>query len=580
MNNNFENRLRESLSEQSNSIEIEGAGASAAATRALARGHHMNAARGLASLVIVAGLGALAYRQFSGGSDNLISTELTATTTTTPDNSDNPDSTGPRVSAADLASSVVPGTDSYAGRFLTDDGQLIQVTTSPGVKWEDLGEGETVPYVVQVSDKNGLVATNELPAGISPSSFAYHDGVLYSVSTSPATVNDGLDVIVNTTSDNGSSWSSRTIVMPAIPNPEINSAWRNHSVAASDAGVLVSIQTSYFMDFTKVLPQYSYENGNFDIRQTETGVDVRDWTEYSRLSEEQSLRCQAIIDNVTDPSDELIAEMERCWADMEQLAEPDVIATFTWAELGVEPISPQTETLMYFTAGDEDFEKVSAPPGNGSPYVVASNNGFIAEIYSEGDYVEDAEYYEPRYFASGDGRSWTEVQSPPGTCGIRGSQSNLFITQDCETQSGGFVSADLGRSWLPLGPVPTAAPEGYASYVTLYAGDLGYVAFRNTEPDYALLEEELARADKQNLSPEEMERIERDFSENADRRFDVLFSSDGQSWETIELGLEVEGPDRWGNDALIGKNEIVLTIGSSDPVTGYTVQNIFLTATS
>lgn len=583
INDNFENRLRDGLAQQSDAIEIEGAGPSAAAARAASRNRQNSLGRAIAAVVIVAGLGAFAFAQFSGqGREDLIAAEE--------DDGDAPITTNPssdlEVAAAEFASGIVAGGGESFGAFLADEGQLIQITTKPGIAFEDYPP-EGPPYVVMVSDADGVIETNEFQSSVmSPLSAAYFDGVLFTVTTSPKSINGGSDVVVSASSDNGKSWTTSTIEMPPIPNPEFTSVWRDTRIAANAVGTLVSVQSNYWMDFVKLLPQYSYENGNYDIRQTETGVEVRDWTEYAARSEEQSLVCDQIFRGQQDPTDEQFEAMERCWQEMEQLPEPEPIDSYTWEELGVEPISRTGESATYFAADGKNFERVSSEQSNVSTSVVSTRSAFIAQIYPQylespiGESEEAEAYiyeeYVAQWIASTDGRTWDPVELPSEVCNVVGSPGDVFVAQICTESGGAYASTDNGNSWTLLADVPSEAADGLVSRANVYGGELGFVAFRTTEPDYEIIDAAFAEAQREGKTDEELAQLEEEFYNSSDQKFDVLFSEDGRSWSVLQLPAETEGQMTWGYNALVGSDQIVLTIGTSGD-DQYRTSHLFLT---
>lgn len=583
MNHELENRLRDGLAEQNNAIEIEGAGPTAAANRAVARAKQLGMARGMATIAVIACLGALAFTQFSDGNENFVATDKNEDDDSNVDILD-----GDRVNdvgGMDFTSSIIDGGDQSFGQFLSDEGQLVQITTQPGVKWEDMPpEGPT--YVVTVSTSDGVTESNPLPKGMSPTSASYYEGVLYTVTTSPKNVNNGNDVIVNTSTDKGKSWSSTSIDLGPVPNPELNNVWHDAQVTANEVGVLLSVRSNYWIDYAKLLPQYSYEEGNFEIRPTEAGLEVRDWTAQSELSEAQAIECDSIMEGVESPTEEQFAEMEKCWESMEQLPEPEVIDSFSWEELGIEPTPSNGEINMFFSPDGNNFEQVTPPSENSSNYVAVNDTGFLTQSYSNYGYEDcgygceptHGEFEEPSpiWYLSSDGRTWNEVAVPPNSCNVVGSQGNVFISQSCDQSGIVHVSSDNGTSWRQLAEVPTDAADDYMSYVSVYGGDLGFVAFRNTEPDYSLLDEAYADAEAEGRSDQEMADLERDFFENSDRSFDVLFSADGQSWTKLDLPGELSGKNVWADNALIGSQNIVLSLGTSDE-SSFRVQKLFLT---
>ncbi len=604
MNNEFENRLRDGLAEQSDAIEIEGAGPSAAAARAADRQRQTGLGRGLAAMVVVACLGALAFTQFSdNGTEDFIATEELEDESAEVTSGNG----AGEVAVADFESEVFDGGTGF-GAFLTDDGQLIQITTQPGLEWEDYPE-DGPPMVVLVSDKDGVIETNKIDqSNYAPVSTAYFDGVLYTVTTSPRSVNDGNDLVLQSSTDYGKSWTSQSVEMPAVPNPEVVDVWRDSRVSVNSSGVLITVQSGYWANFAKLLPQYSYEKGNFEILQVETGVEVRDWSDYQEASDARAQICDRILEGVEEPTDEDFAEMEDCWAEMEELPRPEVLESFTWDELGIEPFSQQGDSSAFFASDGTNFEPVALPEGNFSNYVLSTRSGFMTQVYpdypeSEYGYAEEPlhdgleEAYMPTWIASTDGKTWNEVSVPAGVCNITGSPGDLFLGQVCDESGKTYVSSDNGNSWEALGPVPSDAPEGYVTYSNVYAGDLGFIAFRNTEPDYRLYEGEefddpvvttvpdsapaidgLAEDEIQQEENEEFDTEVHDEAElydESNRSLDVFFSADGQTWSRIDLPLESEGQMVWGNGALVGSNEIVLTIGSADD-DAYRVRQIFL----
>jgi hypothetical protein len=584
MNNGFEDRLRESLAEQANQVEIDGAGPAAAAERASERAQRADLGRGLGVIAVVLGLGAMAYNQFGGDGDQMIAAEENTTTTAALDG-ESETASATESATADFAVDLVEGGDRYFGRFLTDEGQLIQLTTKPGMSWQEL-DGQTPPHVVQVSDRSGVLESNELPKDFPAINFAYHDGVLFSVSTSPIRSSSD-QVVVSQSADNGRSWNSATINVGDVLEGEHIGVWQNTNIAASDAGVLVSVDTSYFIKFETLLPQYAYSPGResetfFDMRPTDTGVEVRDWSEHNRFSEVTYAKCGYPEELEREPTGEEREATEECWSEIEELPEPNPIAQYTWEELGIQPIPRQNESKLFYSPDGVSFEEVAGPVAGSSPYIMSNDTGFLVQANERLGEPEGLDRYEeedwrPRWFASSDGRSWGEIAPPPGDCGISMGGGKAFISQSCDSTQRTYRSLDGGRSWKPIAPIPSNTPDGYQSYSSIYAGDLGLVAVARTEPDYMLLEEAMMEASEQDLSPEEMGKIERAFMEDNDTRVDFYFSADGSTWSAVQSPIEAASDNAWVNDVLVGTNEIVITFGIESADLGYTSKTVFLT---
>ena len=577
MSSEFEDRLRNSLSEQEASLEIAGAGPAAVASRGAARTENAGIMRVAAALVVGAGLGAMAYAQFSNDSDQLIDLAQEDTTTTTVDNASR---TGD--ASADFGMTTVEGGLAWFGNFLTDDGQLIQITTKPGQTWEDSDAATGQDFVVQVSDRTGLLETHDLPAGIAPTSASFYGGVLFVVSTTPGTYRDGGgDVVVAQTQDNGASWNQTIIDLGDAPDNPAQGVYRYSSIAANGAGVVVAVQSSYFTDYQYLLPQYTWTEGsNYEIRENSDGVEVRDWTENNRISEEQSRQCDPYSgrefgDGETGPalSEEDWMAIDECYENLPPLPEPEVVATFTWADLGFSGPPPREEFSLYFSSDGTEFAEAEPPLVNGSGNLVSSDAAFVLTMWESvrfGDEFEEAESsYEGEYidtsklFRSVDGTTWAQTEKAPGGCGIGPSTGGLLVSYSCKENGEVHFSADGAESWIKTAAVPADGRADYSSYSNVYAGKLGFVAFRTTERRYEIYEDEIRQLEEEANAEDNWEILEQKYAELADRSFAIFFSSDGQTWTQIELPDDLKGQELWGYDAVVGANDIVVTLGGN-----------------
>ena len=360
------------------------------------------------------------------------------------------------------------------------DGSVYALSTAPGPM---TGQSSYNQHLYRSAD-GAEWAEVTLPAGLKTSSLSAGGDTLYAVGTAPAGGN-ARTISVAASSDGGESWS--TVTLPedvaalersypgkiSIGTPSVAALDATHQVASLTVSANID-PTQYRSDIP--------ENAGWET--TDTGVKIFE------PMEDCSTELPAI------PADPTSEEMEKFEEEATAIrmagscapkeGSPEVIASYTWDELGV-PAELQEyiggETFAYVTDDGATFERVDVPSessGWTSSKVIRATDGYLLFIASS-----DQDSATTAVLSSADGHSWTEgivLAGGLNNAGLLGDRAAVSVwivdgTSDVQVQQadGTWTSLELSSAIEP--------PAGYDAYVGEVAfGPLGVAATVTSSP--------------------------------------------------------------------------------------------------
>jgi hypothetical protein len=263
---------------------------------------------------------------------------------------------------------------------VSDDGSIYGLSTAPG----RANPGELPTRTALYRSQDGVEwSTVPLPDDLWPSQLASSGGALYAVGTSPATAG-GRDLVLAKGDGSGSSWTQATLPLDVASldrkYPGLVSV-SGAEVTAGPHGVVAAVQVSAHLDPATVLPPGTEITGGFT------------WTA-------DGLQLLAPID-VCAKDGNVAPCRER-----PTLANATVVATYTWAQLGIgdELRSLILGELHVFTSTDgEGFVEATLPEGlRGQGTLVSTKHGYV--LFSQDNSDSGGTVSVVR---SSDAQSWT-----------------------------------------------------------------------------------------------------------------------------------------------------------------------------
>ncbi len=469
------------------------------------------------------------------------------------------------VESAGLTWTITEPTLGWARRMVADSTGFYALSTAPGTTWEDASEanGYRIPESLYYSADGINWTVRDLPDDQYVADFGASNGTLYLLGTSAATSDPAgpVETWLATSSDLGETWDRQTLPDDTHPAPVGLGDYVYGNTAASlavhDSTALASVRTNYWVDVYQLAPA-KYRDGNFDIRQTESGIDVFD------LSGVQALEraCDDAwyhyeldtppADRVPDFIPEACQNLEGAWA------EPtNIVFTATWEELGVADVGPLSYSDLYMSVDRGALVALESPFPETTESMQLSGDaaGFWATAWGTSDSSQD---WTSSLWTSADGLSWTEV-TPSGT--YEATPIGTFRDQLIAItygEHGSTLLALQNGNWdevnvdAALGPLPENSErwigQGGAgamglwltSQTTTYSNGAGDLETTTT------------------LNPTDS------YYEGGQTSFDLLFSEDLVHWSVIDLndfmGSVATGGNMWLNQIAVSDTAIYFTV--------------------
>lgn len=480
------------------------------------------------------------------------------------------------VDAAGLTWTISEPTLAWSRRIYADNTGFYALSTAPGTTWEDATEanGYRIPEAIYYSPDGVSWTVRELPEDQYVADFGASDGILYLLGTSPATSDpDGpVDVWLDRSSDLGQTWSRQTMPLSGHNPPKGlgDYVWSDTgtSLAAKGSTVIASVSTNYWIDVYRLAPQ-EYQTEGFDVRQTDTGLEVFDMSSVRDLERacddewyhyEIDTPAEDRVDNFVP---EVCQQVEGAWQ------EPlNLVYTATWEELGIGDFGPLSYSDLFVSDNGAAPVKMDTPFSNGMQglQLSATSAGFHAMAWRPTQSAREESG--SAFWISPDGRSWSQTPSPEGAYEVTplGSIGNRLIATAYTDINSQVVVLENGI-WTPvnidaaLGPVP----DGHDRWISqggAGAAGVWLVAQSTTFP-------------APGTEPAVTTTVPLNGEYAAEPlHLDLLFSADLINWTVIDLN-ELLGPtasssDLWINQIVVSDTTVYFTVNGYNPDTNET----------
>jgi hypothetical protein len=312
-----------------------------------------------------------------------------------------------------------------------------------------------------------------LPDGLAPSGLAASDGTLYAVGTAPG--GGGVDVVIASSSDGAQTWSQARLPQPAadlearFPNEVQVSA---PVVAGGPTGLVAAVTVTASPDAARLLPADAPEHSG--LQYTPTGIDL-----YSPVDKATLEGCAVFSESSAsgpppDSDTSSLVQKDNC-----QQPQPQVVKSYTWSELGLEP---ELQALLggvvhvYTSADGSTFDET---PETGLP------RGYVAALVGSDDgyrmFLAGLQSSVAHPMFSADGRSWVAsgdditgwvrstgrlAGNPAAVVDRNGGGTELLLA----APGGGWTTSDMGLTgpdqWVQdvaIGPLGVVAVVGGGS---------------------------------------------------------------------------------------------------------------------
>ena len=459
----LEERLTAHLREQRTRIPIdqEPVGEIEARGRARRRRHQVGV--GVASAVVVVAalaLGSLAFRD-DGVSVATAQGDGAEVSPAEPN-------VAPAEAAADATLDWKVTLDAPLGGFAvstaTVGDTLYVLSTAPGVESGEFAD-PMPEMAVYASSESGQWNETTLSGELFPTDLAANAFGVYVVGTGPGTAGGEASLVVGTSTDGAVSFETSTLPLaatrPDLPADVFGSGYAR--AAATDNAALAVVTTEFFVDATPLLPDGSAD-GNTFAEASNDGVTVYDVSE---------------LEDHEETCDEPPPEETDDWDGCEVTGVPAVTAFFTWAELGLDPVT--TRQLEVFSAtADGTFVPATAPPITGMVDQVgaASTYFYLREV----EYGFNGPGGSRLWFSDDAAQSWTAALMPAdiGWVSDMAAVGDRLVVLAYTNEEGAeadpaarlYTSDDRGRSWTEISIVPDAPTGEYGPW-GLSAGTTG-----------------------------------------------------------------------------------------------------------
>ena len=472
----------------------------------------------------------------------------------------------------------------WARALEADATGFYALSTAPGTSWEDANEanGYRIQEAVYYSQDGIDWEVQLLPDDLYASDFGASNGVMYLVGTSAATSDpDGpIDAWIATSTDQGKTWDRKAVDLDAEKPTDLNEylyGWTDAQLAIHNGTALAMFNTNYWIDAYALAPD-EYQEEGFEIQQTETGIEVRDFSEVWALEMACSEAYDAYYSQAEAEGDGTVttiapAESTTTIAPVEPFLEEffppecmemeeryeslynstdNVVYSATWDELGLPDLGPlnYSEVILVEDGNPTLLPENPFPGPIEYTQLASSDVGFLATTWGPRSGVE----FGASTWLSTDGRNWSAVPTPADTYELvpYGSFNGTLIAQSYN-EGGGQILALTDGQWRDLNVDAALGPvqEGFERWLNIgAAGPLGVWA---TVQSYEVVEY---------FEDEEYEGV----YEEGQNYLDIAFTTDLVNWSTVSVqdltGLDIN--DLWVNQILVGTDSVYMTMNGYD----------------
>jgi hypothetical protein len=374
----------------------------------------------------------------------------------------------------------------YQARSAFQDGGVVYaLSTGPGVRAEDYPDGDEPRALYRLGDDGTwepVALDGDRPRA---SDVSGTGGLLYAVSTGPAS--EGSDAVahLSTSDDGGDTWHSEDV--PRLDPPSTAVDWESYSsVGIESAGstTLAIVTTRFSPPVDTLFPELaeSDESTDYSVETRDEGlVLVRYPVASERPEDPEGSRVAtppstAGADGAAGANGSASRQVQADGAG--SASEGEDVRTVPWTELGVDGPDALATRFQLFTRSGDAWEPVTAQPdafaGLDGIELASAGDRFVVVGWPDHDGGSTV-------LTSPDGVSWTPVAGAPQEQIVGVGPALVKIPAEGVTLS---VSGDAGASWSEVDLAEVAGVDPGSLVVASDTGPLGLaltVTARNGE---------------------------------------------------------------------------------------------------
>jgi hypothetical protein len=339
-----------------------------------------------------------------------------------------------------------------------DDDAVYALSTGPGVRTTDYPDGAVPRALYRLADDGTwqpLALEGERPRAVDVSGGT---GLLYAVSTGPASGGDGTIARLSASEDGGETWTTEDLAPAEPPSDAVE--WRPTSTMAVESlgsTTIALVTTSFYPDVEGLFPELDTPAGSAEAYAVEPRDEGLVLLRYAAGGDAAT----APTASTTTPAPDDGARSAGGPAGSEQ-AEGEPVRTVAWSDLGVDGIEALASHVELFRRAGDAWEplagEVGAFDGAGAIDLGVAGDRFLATSWVDPETTTT--------LTSTDGTSWSAVAAPEaGTVVGVGSALVSVPTTGTVLQ----VSGDAGATWSEV----DLADQGVAADDTILVADGG-----------------------------------------------------------------------------------------------------------
>lgn len=350
----------------------------------------------------------------------------------------------------------------YQARSAFQDGQVIYaLSTGPGVRMEDYPDGDEPRALYRLADDGTwepVALDGDRPRA---SDVSGTGGLLYAVSTGPASEGSEAVAHLSASDDGGETWQSEDV--PSAEPPSTTVDWEPYSsvgVESTGSATLAIVTTRFFPPTETLFPEMAAEDIDYSVETRDEGLVL---VRYPVAS--------GGVDVTTPPStvgaDGAGGAEPRVVEEAGETVEPEDVRTITWSELGVDGPEALATRYQLFTRADDAWEPVNAEveafAGLDGIDLSAAGDRFVVTGWNEDDGGSVV-------LTSSDGVSWSPVVTSAYEQIVGLGPALVKIPSEGVTLG---VSSDAGATWTEVDLAEAAGVEPDSLIVANDTGPLG-----------------------------------------------------------------------------------------------------------
>ena len=381
----------------------------------------------------------------------------------------------------------------YASSSVQLGGSIYSLSTAPATVGDPDPYDSAQPPVIYRSDDGAEWTAVGSPDGMRVSALSGAGDSIYALGTAPAG-GGTRDLVVATSRDGAASWSNVTLPRDVAElearHPGKISIGQPRIVARDASHLVASISVGANLDPSAYAPELAEQDGSYVTEWTDDGLTVRDAGEMCTVDVPETTVAPDVDPDAAANEGtrrQVPPEAMACRAEAaggEKADQGEVVATYTWEQLGIDEELRgliDGRSITYVSDDGTTFQRVEVPEeaGEWTAALVATSDGFRILRGSYGPDVAPVS----TLLSSPDGHTWTverQIPGSPGTAGLL--DDHLAVSVFDERGNGRITIQQADGSWSDLDLTQAVTvPDGFQAWVGEVAfGPLGLAAVLTT----------------------------------------------------------------------------------------------------